>query len=286
MVTKIPVPEDDSVDVVNRTIDEKVHYRAFYNRIKPDLISQIEQYRNKKGNPEFIAPMSIRSYTDSDDEASRRKISLLGLYKPESHKLPFEQLEKLRRKNGLVICPSCGEAGRPRTLDHYLPKDVFPELSITLLNLTPMCDWCQGEKGTEYMTVKGEKMYIHPYFDEVNIPLYRILFDQPYSSPIINYSVNSELSAEIQRLVNDHLDGIGFFVRFKEYFQTKYRSILRRAMESRNDGGIELRNKLNVLLDMASDTGINSWDAVLYRSVLEDENLLDYLENKKLPDNL
>lgn len=286
MVAKIPLPDDDSVDIVRRTIDEKVHYRNFYNRIKDDLISQVELYRDRKGDPEFIRPISIRNYTDSDEEEKLRKKSLLGLYKPESHKLPFEQLEKLRRKNGLIICPSCGEIGRPRTLDHYLPKDVFPELSITLLNLTPMCDWCQGEKGTEYKTAIGKKKYIHPYFDEVNTPLYRILFKPPYNTPIIDYSVNAELTPDIQRLVKNHLDGIGFFMRYKEYFQTKYKSVLRRARDSRNEGEINLISKLTVLLDMASDAGVNSWDAVLYRSILEDESLINYLEKEELPDNL
>ena len=286
MVVKMSLPEDGTVDIVKRTIDEKVHFRRFYDRIKDDLISQVEFYIEKEGNPEFILPLSIRNYTDSDEEALARKKSLIGLYSPKSHKLPYEQLEKIRKHNGLLVCPTCGEAGRPRTLDHYLPKDSFPEFSITLLNLTPMCDWCQGEKWEEYVTPEGSKNYIHPYFDDVNIPLYRIVFETPYSSPIISYEVINGLPIDMQGLVKNHLEGINFLTRFKGFFKTKYTSILRRAKDSRDEGTVGLKESLNMFLAMEEEKAVNSWEAVLYRSVLEDEKLLNFLENEHLPDNL
>jgi len=286
MVVKIPLPDDDSVDIVGRTIDEKVHYRAFYDRINDDLISQIKLYRDREGDPVFIEPMSLRDYTESDEEADKRKTSLLGLYRPKEHKMPYEQLEKIRKDNGLVVCPSCGEAGRPRTLDHYLPQKSFPELAITLLNLTPMCDWCQGEKGESYKTATGSKKYIHPYFDDVNIPLYQIVFSKPYATPIISYSINSELPIELQELVQTHLIGIDFLNRFKGFFKTMYPSVLRRANESRIQGNLGLKEVLNMFMRMETEKAVNSWEAVLYRSILEDEDILYFLENEQLPDNL
>ncbi|OYQ77020.1 hypothetical protein B9T12_09700 [Wohlfahrtiimonas chitiniclastica] len=222
MVSKVPDPEDDSLKVLQDIIQERVKYKEFYTQIEPDLMDQARNYIKYHGDPAQIKPLDLNCYTSSVEEAEKRKKTLIGLYTPECDKSPFQQLEKMRKYNGLVVCPSCGELGRPRTLDHYLPKDKFPELAVLLLNLTPMCDWCQGEKLAEYMTDDGKKRYIHPYFDDVNVPLFSIAFTPPFVAPTLNIVIKAELPEELQSLVQSHLEGVSFFPRFIEYFKTTY----------------------------------------------------------------
>lgn len=284
MVAKIPPPQDNSIQVLNLTLGERVKFRRFYDKIRPALIQQYERYEEFGGCPTRITPLNIRNYTDSNEEAESRKTSLIGLYSPAENKLPFEQLEKIRKKNGLVSCPICGEAGRPRTLDHYLPKTAFPELAINLLNLVPACDWCQGEKLAEYLNPDGSRRYIHSYFDEVNTPLFNIIFDPPYDSPRISIGISDQLEPEMQKLVASHLDGIGFLKRFIDIFETSYQSVVRMAKRSREPGNISLDQSLNEALGVARDKGVNCWDAVLYRSVLADPLLLEFLEMHDLPE--
>lgn len=286
MVSKVKPPKEDSIDILERVLSERQRFKEFYNRIEIDLINQAERFIEYNGNPLMLSPLDLNKYTDSEMESKQRKKSLIGLYTPQSEKLPFQQLENMRKNNGLVVCPSCGEPGRPRTLDHYLPKDTFPELSILLLNLTPMCDWCQGEKLTEYVTKDGKKRYIHPYFDDVDKPLFSIAFTSPYSTPSIEVVVYESLPEELSQLVKLHLEGIGFLSRFKEYFKTRYISILRKARDCQLPNTKDLRMTLGILLEMEEEKSINSWDAVLYRSVLENDDLMNYLENEPLPDNL
>jgi hypothetical protein len=286
MVSKVKIPGEDSLDVLKGVLSERRKYKPFYNRIANDLLKQAELFIEHQGNPLMLAPLNLDNYTDSAEEASQRKQSLIGLYTPNNDKLPFSQLETMRKRNGLVVCPSCGEPGRPRTLDHYLPKDIFPELAVLLLNLTPMCDWCQGEKLTGYLTEDGQKRYIHPYFDDVNQPLFSISFTPPFATPSIDISVKDELPEALISLVKSHLKGVDFLTRFKEYFKTRYISVLRKAQKCRQPEEIDFRQTLGLLLEMEEEKSINSWDAVLYRSVLENDELMDYLENSALPDNL
>lgn len=286
MVTKLSPPEEDSVDLVRRIIEERVHHREFYDAIGQDLISMAELYREKQGNPESINPINLRNYTNTDDEAAQRKKSLIGLYSPKEDKLPYLQLEHMRKENGLVVCPSCGEPGRPRTLDHYLPKDIFPEFSVFLLNLTPMCDWCQGEKLTDYITKDGFKRYIHPYFDDVDRPLFLITFNPPYITPKIDISINDKIPEHLQRLVLLHLEGVDFLGRFKKFFKTKFRNILRKARNCREPQSIKLRDFLQECLEMEEFNSKNSWDAIVYRSILADEQMMSYLEAGDLPEHL
>jgi hypothetical protein len=61
-------------------------------------------------------------------------------------------------------CPLCG-IGEPDTLDHYLPKDEFPEFSIFSKNLIPVCGPCNSNyKGLKWLD-KGKRIFIHTYYD-------------------------------------------------------------------------------------------------------------------------
>ena len=285
MVNSVPNPIDDSVEVARQTIEERVHYRQFYERISNDLLTRISNYIAVDGDPTMLDDFSISDYTQTDDEALERKRSLIGLYSPAEGKCPRDELERLRKNNGLIVCPSCGELGRPRTLDHYLPKDIFPELSFTLVNLTPMCDWCQGEKGTDYVCDDG-KIFIHPYFDDVNRPLIKLRFTPPYEAPVLDIEVFEGLDESLSRLVERHLSGIDFENRYKNHFSTAYRSVLRAANSCREGGRQSFRDCINLLIIIEEGKGINSWDAILYRSVLADDSLMNFLENETLPEFL
>lgn len=63
-------------------------------------------------------------------------------------------------------CPFCG-FGHASTLDHYLPKTLYPQLSVLPLNLLPSCKDCNTGKSTVIATT-GESQTLHPYFDHHN----------------------------------------------------------------------------------------------------------------------
>lgn len=62
-------------------------------------------------------------------------------------------------------CPFCGGIGRPRNLDHFLPKAHFPQFSVFPYNLVPACRDCNMDgKGSKFSTSAGEQV-LHPYLD-------------------------------------------------------------------------------------------------------------------------
>lgn len=60
-------------------------------------------------------------------------------------------------------CPFCA-MGHASTLDHYLPKTKYPQLSVVPVNLVPSCKDCNTGKSTAVATT-AEAQCIHPYFD-------------------------------------------------------------------------------------------------------------------------
>ncbi|MFG2128680.1 HNH endonuclease [Streptomyces sp. NPDC048751] len=62
-------------------------------------------------------------------------------------------------------CTVCG-VGEASTLDHHAPKDSFPLLALTPLNLVPACGPCNQGKSKNFSTVAAEEPF-HPYFDDL-----------------------------------------------------------------------------------------------------------------------
>jgi hypothetical protein len=70
---------------------------------------------------------------------------------------------KLLPKQG--ICPLCDH--RPvSTLDHLLPKRLFPALAVTPDNLVGTCADCNKTK-LSFAPTEVEEVFLHPYFDDV-----------------------------------------------------------------------------------------------------------------------
>lgn len=62
-------------------------------------------------------------------------------------------------------CPFCGGIGRPKSLDHYLPKANYPHFSVLPQNLVPACRDCNTGKSNSLATDVKEQI-LHPYFDD------------------------------------------------------------------------------------------------------------------------
>ena len=81
-----------------------------------------------------------------------------------------------------------------------------------------------------------------------------------------------------------HLDGISFWERFKEYFESSYLNVIRMASDTREAGMITVATAIQSAYQLQVGKGVNSWDAVVYRSLLEDADVMEFLQNSELPE--
>lgn len=286
MVAKIPTPEIDSIEIIRRLIDERVWYREFYQSIRGDWLSQTEHYLDVAGNPELMEPLDLRNYTSNEEEAKARKTSMINLYSPSEEQFQYALLSALRRDHGLLFCPSCGGAGVPGTLDHYLPKTVFPEFSVLLANLTPMCIDCQEAKGADYLTNDNQRKFLHGYFDDVNSPIYRVTISGDFETPEFSIEYES-VPHKYKALVVEHVEGVKLAARFIKYCGTKYLHLLKNVSELREEQNEALLEwMLKKFLRDSENNSINCWEAIFYRGVLASDDLMEYLRSGDLPDDL
>ncbi|WP_421182188.1 HNH endonuclease [Aeromonas dhakensis] len=199
MVAKLPLPAYETSNTINEIINARVRHRDFFDLIKNDWLLHINRYIQNNGNPEIIVPLDISPYItpvriQAEENRNpgnnalltlieKRTTSLKGLYEPAEGTELHTYLKNMRDNHGLLFCPACGEPGKPTTLDHYLPQSIYPELSITFENLTPMCDKCQRLKDNNILTDDGRKLFIHPYYDQIEIVHIMLEIHPPYTHP-------------------------------------------------------------------------------------------------------
>ncbi|MBH1496747.1 hypothetical protein JY423_14430 [Stenotrophomonas maltophilia] len=132
----------------NKDLSSHPHLRSKAATISLAYIS----YLSSKGDAGSIEPKGVDGTTSKYLHAHYK-------HPPASHKF----IKKLRDDNAAMTCTMCGSPNCG-TLDHILPKAIYPEFSLFSANLVPAC-LCNNKRKDAYRGGAGERV-LHPYFDE------------------------------------------------------------------------------------------------------------------------
>lgn len=135
--------------------------KTILQEVSPTIQECYEQYEQKfdENCLQDLSPL---------EACSTCKTALIGLYSSKS-----TLIQNFRRNffeinsqsyNGL--CPYCA-LNESNTIEHILPKEIFPEYAINVLNLIPCCGECNSYKGERYTNSDGERMILNFYTDDV-----------------------------------------------------------------------------------------------------------------------
>ncbi len=275
MPTRIEPPIIDDVALISEIVKERAGgvNKDFFDDYNDDWVGRYEEYLHNSGNPEIIELSGMIPNKDK----------FINLYNSKPGVIKTEIMDLLRHQ-GLTFCPFCSEPGRPNTLDHYLPKSEYPEYSILSKNLVPMCDICQGSdaKGSKVLDLNDKRLFLHPYYDEIGDLEILVLKIKPPYVKGTNFQLNvnpSIVDAELKELCSRHIKELNIDKRYREYFSSQYIRLkkLVRQMLSRGIRSNELKDKLIFFYEERLITGINYWDTIFYKSVLNNDDLLEYL---------
>ncbi|MFG2399334.1 HNH endonuclease [Streptomyces lydicus] len=226
------------------------------------------------GNYEDVL-RDIRRFTSLAHGSDVLTKALLGNYALLDRGRPLEDLRHSIFRTALSRnsrCPLC-ERAQVCALDHFLPKNHFPEYSILADNLVPVCERCNRLKGDECDRVDGLLMF-HAYFDEfpdTEILLAEIDVDSTVS---IRYSLHR--SDEIDDITFGRVEKQFKILGLFDFYQmeavaelTDQIDLYDETYASLGDSG--LRSTLSALARGAERASVNHWKAALYRALSRNE---------------
>ncbi|MFI8896403.1 HNH endonuclease [Streptomyces paradoxus] len=213
----------------------------------------------------------IRRFTSLSNGSDVLTKALLGNYALLDRGRPLEDLRNsifLTALSQNSRCPLC-ERAQVCALDHFLPKNHFPEYSILADNLIPVCERCNRLKGDECDRAGGLLMF-HAYFDE--FPDEEILFTQIDIDKTVSIRYFLRHSDGIDdftfKRVEKQFETLGLF----DFYQMEAVSELTDQVDLYDEtygslGDSGLRSTLSALARGAERKGVNHWKAALYRAL-------------------
>ena len=145
--------------------------------ITQNINDQYVSYINYEGNPWQVKPIGVNEPVKSQ-----------LIYHYDHPPKVLSQIDLIRKKLSPDICPVCGSLN-PETVDHVLPKDVYPEYAFFTLNLVPACS-CNTHKGEIYQGTNVGERGLHPYFDKIMLNrIVRCLISENLETPSITLEI-------------------------------------------------------------------------------------------------
>ena len=208
------------------------------------------------------------------------KSDFLTLYKTY-----FSNEEKQARKiyDALLIaaddrCPYCGGIGRPRNLDHYLPKKYYPQFSVLPFNLVPSCRDCNMDgKGQDCASLEEDQV-LHPYLDKEEFFNEQWVFARYYPSANgepgrIDYFVEppSHWGAAHKRRVESHFRDFDLGLRYSREAGPRLLTYLEQISNLTCDG-LDLDAAKSTILQPAINSApfANHWEKVMCLALIDD----------------
>lgn len=164
-------------------------------------------------------------------------------------------------------CPYCDHRD-VSTLDHVLPKTLFPSLAVTPSNLVGSCKDCNKTKLTAAPTSASDAA-LHPYFDDISSATW--LRAHAVEQPICAVLFRVEAQVQWSQALNDRLQNqFGLLGLARLYSQQAAREMsgirrnLIRVYEAGADGATAVRRELKHQWESRYEDSPNSWQTALY----------------------
>lgn len=237
--------------------------------ISPRVLNAFNEYLFR------FPTISAKVGSEFTSAETEERSHLIGCYKNETLSSSFVKgnIFAIQPDVLKVLCPYC-MLDRPKTLDHYIPKDEFPEYAMFVKNLIPCCFDCNNKK--DKLWRNGIlRQFIHYYNDDILTQQFlysELVFNGPGSIPHIRHFLRKPTRMAIldYQIANSHFENLGLLAayddRMNNRLSTEIQTILRYVTAGLSDQVITdiLRDQF---LLMSSTHGVNYFEAVIYQTL-------------------
>jgi 5-methylcytosine-specific restriction endonuclease McrA len=251
---------------LERIIDQKyepgrTRLRALFNFV----VARLAGYENSLPSPVAFAPYAF---------VHGNKRDLAGCYAPDRkpvHSL-LSRIKNLQPQSIRRECLYCG-IDKSDTWDHYLPQEMFPELSVHPLNLVPCCSTCNSHKRTRYLLITGGAAFINLYFDILpDVEFLRANVTTLSDSVVVTFSIDPGIiPVRLEATVASHFAKLKLFPRYAQE-ASGIAARLKDELKPYDLSPAELRSELHIKADaFIRSFGRGHWRVCLHRKLAESD---------------
>jgi 5-methylcytosine-specific restriction endonuclease McrA len=234
-----------------------------------------QEYEAKKQNLESITSSQITIDKHKDAFTSCYSRNSKGYLEGEvvANIIAIQSIQHKQK------CPYCG-MDKPRTIDHYLPKSMFPEFSVFPPNLLPCCGYCNNKKRDDWLE-DGKRIYLNLYFDDIpedkQFLFAHLEYEQNSIVPFVSFSIENRNNIEqgLFNLITSHYENLNLLQEFSENVEESLSCILD-DIQHNPELSIE-EHKTNLLRRYKTNVrkyGINYWESAFLKTIIESEKFL------------
>ena len=199
------------------------------------------------------------------------KANLLKLY--SSKRKPLINLKVKLTTNEfnrrINTCPNC-TIEKVASLDHYIPKEEFPEFSVNPLNLIPSCTTCNSKKN-EYWKDDKRLLFLNLY--SARIPQVLFLFVDIKSKTEFKFRLENKynIDSNLFKIIKSHYVRLELLQRFEENSDEVISEldILISSFKKIINNDKKLFQFINEYYsEIETIDGVNNWKLVLVKSMI------------------
>lgn len=171
-------------------------------------------------------------------------------------------------------CPYC-RVDSHETCDHYFPKSDYPEYSFYPLNLIPCCSFCNWKKGDKFYDSHNQRMFINFRFDKIpNYPFLVCVLDCNGRIPyIVRFELSFHKDEPLEDTIRSHFEELELNRRMLPAAKKTLHEIIVQCQRKHDLDEMKMYLQ-DQLITKETVSGINHWEASVYRAVIKEDRIL------------
>lgn len=265
--------------IIKRKRNKEYITRLTANKIY--IIKRYTVYQEQKNKLENIGASII--YMDEDKDAIHTAFSTSF-----KKRIKKSELKKVYDECN-NICPFCGDR-KIEEIDHYIPKEAYPEFTLYPGNLVPLCNKCNKKKGERFLDTENKRQFINVYYDDIDNLNFISINIQYNPTNIkktirIKYLADFELISDLylREIVCKHYKNLDLLERYEEAAINEVSELLMVVQNQSNKdehdiemwGTMTIEGKMNGQLKLS---GYNDWKYLLYKKLVEINFITDLVK--------
>lgn len=176
-------------------------------------------------------------------------------------------------------CPFCGTS-KLEEVDHYIPKEHYPEFTLYPLNLIPICNKCNKQKGDKFLDGANVRKFINFYADDVD-DIEFLKVDIDFNSSDIEKSTKIKYIADfskiqdvyVRQIVENHYRELNLLERYGDAAGDEISNLSLIVSNQEDENEAEIKNAVERTViggknGQLKRAGKNDWKYLLYEKIL------------------